>query len=67
MGTLTNDFFVNLLDMNTAWKVVDESGDEEFAGTDRRSDERKWTATRTDPHVWRQLSAARNQRSLRSK
>ncbi|HEX5257350.1 MAG TPA: catalase/peroxidase HPI [Sphingomicrobium sp.] len=47
-GQLTNDFFVNLLDMGTAWKVVDESGDEEFAGTDRRTDQQKWTATRTD-------------------
>ena len=47
-GQLTNDYFVNLLDMNTAWKVVDESGDEEFVGTDRASGEHKWTATRTD-------------------
>jgi catalase-peroxidase len=48
VGQLTNDFFVNLLDMGTAWKVVDESGDEEFVGTDRRTDRPKWTATRTD-------------------
>jgi catalase-peroxidase len=47
-GQLTNDFFVNLLDMGTAWKVVDESGDEEFIGTCRNTDEQKWTATRTD-------------------
>ena len=47
-GQLTNDFFVNLLDMGTVWKVVDESGDEEFVGTDRASGEQKWTATRTD-------------------
>lgn len=47
-GQLTNDFFVNLLDMGTAWKEVDEAGDEEFVGTDRRSNEQKWTATRTD-------------------
>ena len=47
-GQLTNDYFVNLLDMGTAWKVVDESGDEEFVGTDRATDEEKWTATRTD-------------------
>ena len=47
-GQLTNDYFVNLLDMKTAWKVVDESGDEEFVGTDRASGEHKWTATRTD-------------------
>jgi catalase-peroxidase len=48
VGQLTNDFFVNLLDMQTAWKVVDESGDEEFVGSDRASDQQKWTATRTD-------------------
>jgi catalase-peroxidase len=47
-GQLTNDFFVNLLDMNTAWKEIDEAGDEEFAGTDRKTDQRKWTGTRTD-------------------
>ena len=47
-GQLTNDFFVNLLDMGTAWKEVDESGDEEYVGTDRTTDEQKWTATRTD-------------------
>ncbi|MGS1017235.1 catalase/peroxidase HPI [Allosphingosinicella humi] len=47
-GQLTNDFFVNLLDMGTAWKQVDERGDEVFVGTCRRTDEEKWTATRTD-------------------
>ena len=47
-GQLTNDFFVNLLDMGTAWKEVDEAGDEEFVGTDRKSDQPRWTATRTD-------------------
>jgi catalase-peroxidase len=47
-GQLTNDFFVNLLDMGTAWKSVDESGDQEFTGTDRATDRQKWTATRTD-------------------
>ena len=47
-GQLTNDFFVNLLDMGTAWKEVDESGDEEYLGTDRTTHEQKWTATRTD-------------------
>ncbi|MBW4330523.1 catalase/peroxidase HPI [Stakelama sp. CBK3Z-3] len=48
VGQLSNDFFVNLLDMTVAWKEVDESGDEEFIGTDRESDEEKWRATRTD-------------------
>jgi catalase-peroxidase len=47
-GTLSNDFFVNLLDMGTAWKEVDEAGDEEFVGTCRNTDEQKWRATRTD-------------------
>ena len=47
-GQLTNDFFVNLLDMGVAWKEVDESGDEEYVATDRATDEQKWTATRTD-------------------
>ena len=47
-GQLTNDFFVNLLDMGTAWKTVDTSGDEEFTGTDRATGEQRWTATRTD-------------------
>ncbi len=47
-GQLTNDFFVNLLDMGTAWRQVDDSGDEVFVGTCRGTDEEKWTATRTD-------------------
>ncbi len=47
-GQLTNDFFVNLLEMGTIWEVVDESGDEEFVGKDRSSGEEKWRATRTD-------------------
>ena len=48
LGQLTNDFFVNLLDMGTAWKEVDDRGDEVFVGTCRKTDEEKWTATRTD-------------------
>jgi catalase-peroxidase len=44
---LTNDFFVNLLDMGTAWKPVSESGDE-FEGHDRATGELKWTGTRVD-------------------
>jgi len=47
-GKLTNDFFVNLLDIGTVWKVVDTSADEEYVGTDRASGEQRWTATRTD-------------------
>ena len=47
-GQLTNDFFVNLLDMGTAWKEVESDADEVFAGTDRASNQQRWTATRTD-------------------
>ena len=47
-GQLTNDFFVNLLDMRTAWKQVDDHADELFTGTDRDTGEEKWTGTRTD-------------------
>jgi catalase-peroxidase len=47
-GQLTNDFFVNLLNMGTAWKEVEDDADEVFLGTDRATDEQKWTATRTD-------------------
>jgi catalase-peroxidase len=43
---LTNDFFVNLLDMNTIWKAT--SGDELFEGRDRATGELKWTGTRVD-------------------
>ncbi len=47
-GQLTNDFFVNLLDMKTGWKKVDGEGDETFVGSDRISGDALWTATRTD-------------------
>ena len=47
-GQLTNDFFVNLLDMKTGWKKVDGEGDETFVGTDRITGASLWTATRTD-------------------
>jgi catalase-peroxidase len=46
-GTLTNDFFVNLLDMRTKWKAVPGS-DGVFEGRDRKTDELKWTGTRAD-------------------
>jgi catalase-peroxidase len=45
--TLTNDFFVNLLDMATAWSPVSESKDV-FEGKDRTTGQTKWTATRVD-------------------
>ena len=47
VGVLSNDFFVNLLDMRTAWKPVDEKA-ELFEGRDRKSGEVKYTATRAD-------------------
>jgi catalase-peroxidase len=46
-GMLTPDFFINLLDMRTAWKRVDGS-QHLFEGTDRASGERRWTATLAD-------------------
>lgn len=48
LGQLTNDFFVNILDMGTAWKQISETSDEEFVGTDRATGAQKWTASRTD-------------------
>ncbi|MEX0717600.1 MAG: catalase/peroxidase HPI [Planctomycetaceae bacterium] len=44
---LTHDFFVNLLDMGTEWNAVSQDADL-FEGRDRKSGERKWTATRVD-------------------
>ena len=45
--TLTNDFFVNLLDMSTEWKAT-TSDEEVFDGRDRATGKTKWTATRVD-------------------
>jgi catalase-peroxidase len=45
--TLTNDFFVNLLDMSTVWKAVSDAKDM-FEGRDRKTGEVKWTGTRVD-------------------
>jgi len=47
VGKLTNDFFVNLLDMSTAWSAKDES-QLLFNGADRKTGELKWTGTRAD-------------------
>ena len=47
VGELTNDFFVNLLDMSTAWRPKADSGDV-FEGRDRKTGEVKWTGTRVD-------------------
>jgi catalase-peroxidase len=44
---LSNDYYVNLLDMNTVWKATSETK-EEFEGTDRKTGKVKWTATRAD-------------------
>lgn len=46
-GQLTTDFFVNLLDMSTAWKAMDESK-EIYIGIDRKTGQPKWTGTRVD-------------------
>ncbi len=46
-GVLTNDFFVNLLDMNTTWKAMGEDK-EMYLGSDRKTGQPKWTATRAD-------------------
>ncbi|TVS04187.1 MAG: catalase/peroxidase HPI [Cyanobium sp. PLM2.Bin73] len=46
-GVLSNDFFVNLLDMATTWSPVDETG-ELFEGRDRRSGAPRWSGTRVD-------------------
>jgi catalase-peroxidase len=46
-GALSNDFFVNLLDMNTTWKATSED-QEVFEGRDRATGEVKWTGTRFD-------------------
>ncbi|HWD28127.1 MAG TPA: catalase/peroxidase HPI [Rhizomicrobium sp.] len=45
VGVLTNDFFVNLLDMGTEWTAT---GDNRYEGTDRKTKAKRWTATRVD-------------------
>ncbi len=47
VGTLSNDFFVHLLDMSTEWKAVSDAA-EQFEGRDRKTGAVKWTATRVD-------------------
>jgi len=47
VGKLTNDFFVNLLDMGTVWKPMSDNGDT-FEGRDRKTNKVKWTGTRLD-------------------
>ena len=47
-GQLTNDFFVNLLDMTNVWKAVEGSNDQEYVATDRTTGGETWRATRAD-------------------
>jgi len=47
VGTLSNDFFVNLLDMSTVWKPASDAADT-FEGRDRKTGAPKWTGTRVD-------------------
>jgi catalase-peroxidase len=47
IGSLSNDFFVNLLDMGIMWKPTTDTGDT-FEGLDRNTGELKWTGTRVD-------------------
>ena len=46
-GTLSNDYFVNLLDMGTEWKAASDAK-EQFEGRDRKTGELRWTGTRVD-------------------
>ena len=46
-GALTNDYFTNLLDMNTTWKEENKS-EQKFLGKDRKTNKTKWKATRVD-------------------
>jgi catalase-peroxidase len=46
-GNLTNDYFINLLDMNTTWKEENKS-EQTFIGTDRKNKKTKWKGTRVD-------------------
>jgi catalase-peroxidase len=47
VGTLTNDYFVNLLNMNTLWEAEDNE-EQLFNGIDRKTNSKKWTASRVD-------------------
>ncbi|KAI0399484.1 bifunctional catalase/peroxidase [Xylaria palmicola] len=47
-GQLTNDFFVNLLDVNIEWKATGADNNETFDGFDRKTGQKKWTASRVD-------------------
>ena len=62
-GTLTNDFFVNLLDMGTAWKRSAADANV-LEGRDRKTGALKWTGTVVGPGVRLELAAARAGRGL---
>jgi catalase-peroxidase len=47
-GTLSNDFFVNLLDMGVKWTALNDANNNLFEGRDRKSGKAKWTGTRAD-------------------
>jgi catalase-peroxidase len=47
VGTLSTDFFTNVVDLGIKWAATDES-ETTFVGTDRRTGEQKWTGTRVD-------------------
>ena len=47
-GVLSNDFFVNLLDMGVKWSPVADTFDNKFEGKDRKTGAAKWTGTRAD-------------------
>jgi catalase-peroxidase len=62
--TLTNDFFVNLLDMNTEWQPSSTS-EGVYEGRDRKTGEIKWTGTRVDLSSVRTPSSGRSRKSMR--
>ncbi len=63
-GLLTNDFFINLLDMNTAWKAASEDK-ELYENGDRATGKTKWTATRADLVIGSSSELSDHQRSVR--
>ena len=66
-GTLTNDFFVNLLSMDTEWQPASQNGSAArvYEGRDRASGEVRWTATSVDLDLRRQRRAASGRRGVR--
>lgn len=64
-GSLTNDFFVNLLDLGTTWKATSED-ENTFEGRDSATGEVKWTGSRADLVFGSNSSCARSRRSTRA-